>query len=90
MERLPLDVYNLLEFVLPGIDPVKLSGSLKAAGIFVDNGGHDILRSYQKTSGPRSSQHDPQISLSKRDSQNSSGPSTVEKFQVILNQNCAC
>ena len=90
VERLPLDVYNLLEFVLPDIDPVKLSGSLKAAGIFVDDGGHDILRSYQETSGPELSQHDPQSSLSKGDSQNSSCPSAVEKFQVILNLNCAC
>ena len=49
MERLSLAVYNLLESVLPGIDPTALRSSLVASGTWQDVVGHDLLRNYQNT-----------------------------------------
>ena len=50
VERLPLAVYNLLESVLPGIDPAALRSSLEATGAYADFSGHDILRTYHSSS----------------------------------------
>ena len=46
VDGVPLEVYNLLESVLPGIDPATLKSALVFSGIFPQESGQDIIRSY--------------------------------------------
>ena len=46
VDGVPHEVYNLLESVLPGIDSATLRSALVFSGIFPQESGHDIIRSY--------------------------------------------
>ena len=46
VDGVPLEVYNLLESVLPGIDPATLKSALVFSGICPQESGQDIIRSY--------------------------------------------
>ncbi|XP_022783821.1 E3 ubiquitin-protein ligase rnf213-alpha-like [Stylophora pistillata] len=46
VDGVPLEVYNLLESVLPGIDPTTLKSALVFSGICSQESGQDIIRSY--------------------------------------------
>ena len=50
MDGVPHEVYNLLESVLPGIDSATLRSALVFSGIFPQESGHDIIRSYDVSS----------------------------------------
>ena len=50
VDGIPLEVYNLLESVLPGIDPATLKSVLLFCGICTQETGHDIIRSYGASS----------------------------------------
>ncbi|PFX29705.1 E3 ubiquitin-protein ligase RNF213 [Stylophora pistillata] len=46
VDGIPLEVYNLLESVLPGIDPATLKSALVFCGICAQESGQHLLRSY--------------------------------------------
>ena len=46
VDSIPLEVYNLLESVLPGVDPAILKSVLISCGICNQQTGHNIVRSY--------------------------------------------
>ena len=46
VDSIPLEVYNLLESVLPGIEPAILKEVLISCGICNQQTGHNIVRSY--------------------------------------------
>ena len=50
MDGIPLEVYNLLESVLPGIDPATLKSVLIVCGICSQEDGQDIIRSFGASS----------------------------------------
>ena len=50
VEGIPLEVYNLLESVLPGIDPATLKSTLLFCGICAQESGQQMLRSYGTSS----------------------------------------
>ena len=50
VDGIPLEVYNLLESVLPGIDPATLKSVLLFCGICSQGDGQDIIRSYGASS----------------------------------------
>ena len=46
VDSIPLEVYNLLESVLPGVEPAILKSVLISCGICNQQTGHNIVRSY--------------------------------------------
>ena len=50
VDGIPLEVYNLLESVLPGIDPATLKSVLTFCGICSQGNGQDITRTFAATS----------------------------------------
>ena len=46
VDSIPLEVYNLLESVLPGVEPAILKEVLISCGICNQQTGHNIVRSY--------------------------------------------
>ena len=50
VDGIPLEVYNLLESVLPGIDPSILKSTLLFCGICAEESGQQMLRSYGASS----------------------------------------
>ena len=50
VDGIPLEVYNLLESVLPGINPATLKSTLVFCGICVQESGKQMLRSYGASS----------------------------------------
>ena len=49
VDSIPLEVYNLLESVLPGVEPAILKSVLISCGICNQQTGHNIVRSYSIT-----------------------------------------
>ena len=75
VNSIPLEVYNLLESVLPGVEPTILKEVLISCGICRQQTGHNIVRSYGITGTVHRS-----IPLR----QSSSQSSHVEMFQTLV------
>lgn len=80
VDSIPLEVYNLLESVLPGIDPVTLKSVLTFCGICSQEAGQNIIRSYGASSQrQRPSDNSDRFKLSKE-----LQPSNIEMFQSLV------
>ena len=79
MDSIPLEVYNLLESVLPGIDPATLKSVLLFCGICSQEDGQDIIRSYGASGKHQRSDNSDKPKLSKE-----LQPSNVEIFQSLV------
>ena len=79
MDGIPLEVYNLLESVLPGIDLATLKSVLTFCGIFSQEDGQDIVRSYGASSKRQRSDNSDRPKLLKEVQ-----PSNIEIFQSLV------
>lgn len=79
VDGIPLEVYNLLESVLPGIDPATLKSVLLFCGICSQEDGRDIIRSYGNSSKLQRSDNSDRPKLSKE-----LQPSNREIFQSLV------
>ena len=79
VDGIPLEVYNLLESVLPGIDPTTLKSVLTFCGICSQEDGRDIIRSYSASSTRQRSDNSdrPKLSIELQ-------PSNIEMFQSLV------
>lgn len=75
VDGIPLEVYNLLESVLPGIDPETLKSVLTFCGICSQEAGQNIIRSY----GASNKRQQPSDTPSKK-----LQPSNIEMFQSLV------
>lgn len=78
VDGIPLEVYNLLESVLPGIDPDTLKSVLTFCGICSQEAGQNIIRSYgatNKRQQPSDNLDTPSKKLQ---------PSNIEMFQSLV------
>ena len=73
VDGIPLEVYNLLESVLPGIDPATLKSVLTFCGICSQEDGQDIIRSF----GASSKRQQPKLSKELQ-------PSNREFFESLV------
>ncbi len=80
VDGIPLEVYNLLESVLPGIDPATLKSVLTFCGICCQEAAQNITRSYGATNkSQRPSYTSDKPGLSKKPQ-----PSNTEMFQSLV------
>ena len=79
VDGIPLEVYNLLESVLPGIDLATLKSVLTFCGIFSQEDGQDIVRSYGASSKRQRSDNSDRPKLLKEVQ-----PSNIEIFQSLV------
>lgn len=79
VDGIPLEVYNLLESVLPGIDPATLKSVLTFCGICSQEDGQDIIRSYGASSKRQRSDNSDRPKLLKEVQ-----PSNIEVFQSLV------
>lgn len=80
VDGIPLEVYNLLESVLPGIDLATLKSVLTFCGICSQEDGQDIIRSYgtsSKRQRPSDNSHRSKLSKELQ-------PSNKEMFQSLV------
>ena len=80
VDGIPLEVYNLLESVLPGIDPATLKSVLTFCGICRQEVGQNIIRSYgasSKSQRPSDNSDRPKLSKELQ-------PSDIEMFQSLV------
>ena len=80
VDGIPLEVYNLLESVLPGIDPATLKSVLTFCGICSQEAGQNIIRSYgasRNSQRPSDNSDRPKLS-------NVLQPSNIEMFQSLV------
>ena len=79
VDGLPLEVYNLLESVLPGTEPTILKSVLMSCGICSQETGQHIVRSYGlRSTGPRS------VALEQPGTSTKPHLSHVEMFQTLV------
>ena len=80
VDGIPLEVYNLLESVLPGIDPGTLKSVLTFCGICSQEDGQNIIRSY----GASSKSQPPSDNLDKPSLTKKLQPSNMEMLQSLV------
>lgn len=80
VDSIPLEVYNLLESVLPGIDPATLKSVLTFCGICSQEVGQNIIRSYGAScKSQRPSDNSDRLKRPKE-----LQPSNIEMFQSLV------
>ena len=84
VDGIPLEVYNLLESVLPGIDPATLKSVLTFCGICSQEAGQNIIRSYGASSkSQRPSNHSDKHKLPKERLPSDMFQSFVAKLELL-------
>ena len=86
VDGIPLEVYNLLESVLPGIDPATLKSVLTFCGICSQESGQSIIRSYgasHKSQRLRNNSDRPKLSKELQSSNIEMFQSLVAKLELL-------